>query len=187
MIHLTPAEYRTMPWANRGGTTTELMREDGPEGTLAWRLSMAVVDGDGPFSHFDGVDRCLTVIDGPGFGLVGPHGRRDAVPMTPLHFPGDIETAAVDVTAPVRDFNVMVDRASFTVAVRVARAPQRVHLAGAVMALFAVEPASFTLGRLGTDMGVHDLVTFEAECEVELGSGVVLAVEIVAREAAAGA
>ena len=68
--HLTPAGYRRQPWANGRGVTVELARADGPDG-LIWRLSMATVAEDGPFSLFPGIERNLTVISGPGFHLRG--------------------------------------------------------------------------------------------------------------------
>ncbi len=101
MIHLTPADYRTMPWANGRGQTTELLREDG------LRLSIATVAEDGPFSIFSGIARNLTVISGPGFRLSGDGIDLTAAPLSPVAFPGDVAISAVDVAAPSRDFNVM--------------------------------------------------------------------------------
>ena len=70
MKHLTPADYRTQPWANGRGQTVELLRLE-RDGVLHLRLSMATVAEDGPFSIFPGIDRNLTVISGPGFDLRG--------------------------------------------------------------------------------------------------------------------
>jgi environmental stress-induced protein Ves len=69
MRKLAPPSYRTMPWKNGGGTTIEIARSpEPPEGAglddLDWRVSMARVDGPGPFSRFEGVDRTLAVLDG---------------------------------------------------------------------------------------------------------------------------
>ena len=50
---LKPADYVRMPWKNGGGQTTEIVVH--PAGaTLAefdWRVSIADVDADGPFSQ----------------------------------------------------------------------------------------------------------------------------------------
>jgi environmental stress-induced protein Ves len=110
MKHLTCADYRTMPWANGKGTTVELLRVDGPQGLL-WRLSMASVVEDGPFSMLPGIDRNLTVVTGPGFRLNGPGVDLTCAPLVPVSFPGDVAVTALDVTAPSDDFNVMTDRA----------------------------------------------------------------------------
>ncbi len=66
MLHLTPADYTEMPWANGKGVTVEMLRLiEG--GALKWRLSRASVVEDGAFSLFSGGERHLTVITGPGF------------------------------------------------------------------------------------------------------------------------
>ena len=107
MRHLTVADYRVMPWANGRGVTTELIRVD-RDGALDWRLSMAQVVEDGPFSRLPGIERNLTVIEGPGFDLVGPGLRLRAAPLEPVAFSGDLEIGAEGVTGPSVDFNVMV-------------------------------------------------------------------------------
>lgn len=109
MRHLTPSDYRRMPWANGRGATVEMARADGPVGML-WRLSRAQVIEDGPFSIIPGVERNLTVISGPGFDLRGALALR-ADPLVPVAFPGDVALGAVGVTAACEDVNVMTDRA----------------------------------------------------------------------------
>jgi environmental stress-induced protein Ves len=104
--HLTGADFRVMPWANGRGTTTELWRED-RDGQLFWRLSRARVVEDGAFSLLPGVARNLTVINGPGFDLVGEGLHMRAVPFHPVAFGGELAIRAAGVTAPSDDFNVM--------------------------------------------------------------------------------
>jgi uncharacterized protein len=106
MKHLTLADYRVMPWANGRGQTVELIRQNDDSGNILYRLSMATVTEDGPFSVFPGLNRNLTVIEGPGFDLVGD-GTLRADPMVPVAFAGNIQLSAKNVTAPSRDFNVM--------------------------------------------------------------------------------
>lgn len=109
MIIRTPSDYRTMPWANGRGQTTELLREDGPHG-LALRLSIAVVAEHGPFSILPGIERNLTVISGPGFWLRGEGVTLHATPLTPVAFAGNVLITATDVAGPSEDFNVMTAR-----------------------------------------------------------------------------
>ena len=92
--HLTPAEYRRIPWANRRGETLELLRREGTEGQLLLRLSVAQVVEDGAFSRLPGIDRVLTVISGPGFDLAGGGLRLHADPLCPVAFFGDVAIAA---------------------------------------------------------------------------------------------
>jgi uncharacterized protein len=106
---LTPADYVTMPWANGLGQTVEMIRVD-RDGALWWRLSMASVVEDGAFSIFPQIDRNLTVISGPGFGLEGPGFDLMCNPLIPVAFPGDVPLRATGVREPSNDFNVMTLR-----------------------------------------------------------------------------
>ena len=61
MRHLTPADYRRMPWRNGGGVTTEIAIAPDGAGLVGerflYRVSIADVMSDGPFSRFEGYDR----------------------------------------------------------------------------------------------------------------------------------
>lgn len=134
---LEAADFRTMPWANGKGVTVELARADGPAGLL-WRLSRASVVEDGPFSVFPGVERNLTVLTGPGFGLAGDGIMLQARPFAPVAFAGDVPVAACGVTAPSDDFNVMTARTLPRPEVRVIAAAARLEPpAGGLLALYA--------------------------------------------------
>lgn len=163
MIHLTPADYTTMPWANGKGSTVELRRVD-RDGALLWRLSMARVAEDGPFSIFPAVERNLTVITGPGFRLQGEGIDIDCPPLQPRAFPGDVALMASGTAAGASDdFNVMTARHLPRPAVTVER---RAHLpAGGLLALFALAPAKVNGGA----MGLHDLVLTETAAQIDAG------------------
>lgn len=107
--HLTPADYREMPWANGKGVTVEMLRVD--DGGLKYRLSRASVVENGDFSIFPQIERNLTVITGPGFDLIGEGVQLNARPLQPVAFAGDLPIRAEGVTAPSDDFNVMTARA----------------------------------------------------------------------------
>ena len=70
------------PWKNGGGTTVEIAVFPAGAGFdgFDWRLSMADVVADGPFSAFPDIDRTLVLIDGPGLVLdvAGEPHRLDA-------------------------------------------------------------------------------------------------------------
>ncbi len=120
---LLPASgYRRMPWKNGGGETFEIAVS--PPGAslegMDWRISMAVVASDGPFSSFPGVDRTLTILDGEGLQLdVGAgHDVLLSTDSAPLHFPADVPTSARLVQGTVTDLNVMTRRQSYRHAVQ---------------------------------------------------------------------
>jgi environmental stress-induced protein Ves len=63
------SEFGPMPWKNGGGSTREIVRV--PENTehWQWRLSIADITADGPFSAFPGCTRSLTLLEGAGMAL----------------------------------------------------------------------------------------------------------------------
>jgi environmental stress-induced protein Ves len=99
-------DVRPQPWANGGGTTRVLARAD--DG--AWRISLADVDRDGPFSVFPGQDRLLTVVDGPVLGLDVDGATQVVEPQRPFAFSGDAVVVASVPEGPVRVLDVVVDR-----------------------------------------------------------------------------
>lgn len=165
--HLTPADYRRQPWANGRGVTVELARADGPGGLL-WRLSMATVAEDGPFSLFPGIERNLTVISGPGFRLQGDGIALDARPLTPVAFPGDVPLAATQVAALSEDFNVMTARALPRPEVAVVTGEARIE-AGGLVAVFALDAMHAT----GRQMARHDLILTDGPLHLK-GSALVV-------------
>lgn len=118
MRHLKPADYRSMPWKNGKGTTTEIAIHPPGSGVVGapfmWRVSIADVPESGPFSRFPGYDRTIMMIDGDdGMWLDGaPDGPIELTkPLVPQCFSGDWEIAGRLIGGPLRDFNLMVERA----------------------------------------------------------------------------
>lgn len=113
--HLTPADYRTTPWRNGGGTTTEIAVS--PAGTgvgdaFDWRLSTAEVAADGPFSTFPGYQRSLSLLSGGGILLdAGEEGDIELrEPYKPVSFAGEWEIQGRLLGAAIRDLNLIFAR-----------------------------------------------------------------------------
>jgi environmental stress-induced protein Ves len=110
-------DCKTTPWKNGGGSTTEIAI--GPASasleSFDWRVSMARVASDGPFSDFAGIDRTLAVIKGN--GLVLTIGERAPVTLSsgadPVGFSGDTPTSARLSAGEITDLNVMTRRGRF--------------------------------------------------------------------------
>ena len=116
---LRSADHRRMPWKNGGGgETVEVIVH--PEGAslsdFGWRVSMATVACDGPFSVFPGIDRTLAVLSGDGMDLsIEGMGDRLLTPASaPLPFPADAPTTARLTGGPITDLNVMTRRGVFS-------------------------------------------------------------------------
>ncbi|MER8867982.1 HutD family protein [Mesorhizobium sp. M0751] len=115
---LRASEYRSMPWKNGGGVTTEIAVSPPGAGLddFDWRVSMARVESSGPFSGFAGVDRTLALLEGE--GIVLDIAGRPPVEITkasvPIVFPADVPTQATLIAGPITDLNVMTRRARAT-------------------------------------------------------------------------
>ncbi|MBP1296363.1 HutD/Ves family protein [Bradyrhizobium elkanii] len=111
------ADCSTTPWKNGGGETTEIAVEPANASLDAfdWRISVARVASDGPFSEFAGIDRSLAVAKGRGLALtIG-----DAAEIVldeisePIPFAGDTPTSARLLAGAITDLNVMTRRGRF--------------------------------------------------------------------------
>jgi environmental stress-induced protein Ves len=105
-------------WKNGAGVTREIAVSpcDDGEAGFDWRISVAEVDRDVPFSAFPGIDRCIVLLSGAGMGLASVDGaialRLDR-PFAPLRFSGDIAFDAALIDGACRDFNVMTRRGAW--------------------------------------------------------------------------
>jgi environmental stress-induced protein Ves len=110
------SEYRVMPWKNGGGTTTEVAISPEDAGLSGkpfdWRVSIADIAADGPFSKFRGYDRHIMAIGGKGVVLdTDEAGRLDLTrKLTPVSFAGEWSVNGRLKNGPVRDFNLMLRR-----------------------------------------------------------------------------
>jgi uncharacterized protein len=127
---VTKTDYRPMPWKNGAGTTSEIAIYPSSaivsDESFLWRVSIAEVTGDAPFSRFLGCDRLIMLLDGDGMTL--DSGALGALaldkPLQPMALPGELAVTAKLKGGPCRDFNVMTQRLK-------ARARLSVHTLGA--------------------------------------------------------
>lgn len=105
------------PWKNGGGVTRQIAASPPGAGfdDFRWRVSMAEVRADGPFSAFPGVDRVLAVLEGRLALSVAGDKPFDLSPASPpAAFPGDAAATGRVVGGPVLDLNVMTRRGAVT-------------------------------------------------------------------------
>lgn len=116
------ADHHIMPWKNGGGQTAEIavFPADSALADFGWRISMATVASDGPFSVFDGIDRTLTVLEGAGLILAieGQPQHTLTASSAPLFFAADAATNSILVDGTVIDLNVMTRRGRYMHSVR---------------------------------------------------------------------
>lgn len=114
LMVLDPSRVAPVPWRNGAGSTRELASVADSSGTLLWRISLADLDHDAPFSQFDGMDRTLVAlgeirleVDGETLHLMSGEQAR---------FRGEASTS-VTLDRPARALNVMVRRDACSAAV----------------------------------------------------------------------
>ena len=101
-------EYRRERWRNGAGWTREIAAEpDG--GAWTWRLSIAEIEQDAPFSRFEGVDREIILLSGNGVRLRFDDGNVHALepPHGRLRFAGEAGVHGELIDGPTQDFNLM--------------------------------------------------------------------------------
>ncbi len=137
-----------VPWKNGGGVTREIA-EYRDAGALLWRLSMADVASDGPFSDFAGLTRILTVIDGTGMELATPHGTLHADFAVPIRFDGGLPVTSRLKRGPLRDLNLMFDPRRIEGSATALSAPARPALRPDAGLTYAVHCLSGAVGMAG--------------------------------------
>lgn len=107
------AELAEIPWSNGLGVTREVARKDEGSGSAAflWRISIARIDGDAPFSALPGVDRSLMALGKDGVTLVvGNTDPRHLALHEIVLFKGEDDVRPVGITRPSLDLNLMTRR-----------------------------------------------------------------------------
>lgn len=184
------AGLATVPWKNGSGSTTEIAVDppDGDFDNFNWRVSLATISENGPFSVFPGVERTLALVDGHGLTLDIDGNDRVLVGKDEpvLAFSGDSEVEATLNRGPSVDFNVMT------------RSETCYHLFGRrrllgtssgfaprgdVSVLFLAEGDSLSVSSDGERIGMvrFDTILFRGDASIwrlEGGPGVVLIADI---------
>lgn len=173
---LLRADERTaQPWRNGAGLTRDVA-VDRPGDAFGWRVSIATIDRDTPFSAFPGYDRTLLQIAGGPLLLALPVRSVFLRPGEHVAFAG--ETAVMGrVGTTVTALNVMTDRNLFShrIGRRTVRAGER-FAATAVTILVALTNGLIVDGR---HIAALDAILMKtgASCMLH-GDGVVAAIHI---------
>ena len=163
---LKAERHRRMPWKNGGGETIEIAVHPPGAGLSGfdWRISMASVVADGPFSRFEGIDRTLAVLTGHGMDLeIEGMGRRSLTAGSdPLAFPADAPTGARLHDGAITDLNVMTRRGAFRHRVaRVTLSGAAIELKGRWNFLIPLGPCAMAPGAGAVEIEAGDAIAFE--------------------------
>ena len=126
------------PWRNAGGWTRTLASAHDDAGVL-WRISVADIESEGPFSTFAGMDRTAVLLEGAGLMLAGAgEPIRFQSPGDAAAFPGEAQMRSRLGRGPARLLNVMTRRAASVASVETCPLRCDAPPHGGVMLLLAV-------------------------------------------------
>jgi uncharacterized protein len=153
VIHAS--DYREQPWKNGGGLTREIAVafSDDEATSVLWRVSLATIDRDGPFSEYRGYDRTIVALDADpveldvdGKLIVLEQGR-------PHEFRGEARVACRLQGNATRDLNAMTLRDAFVHDVEIVTSTQRFVLDDDEIAfVYAIDGAA-AVGNMPCDAG----------------------------------
>ncbi|QNE36736.1 HutD/Ves family protein [Leifsonia shinshuensis] len=162
LLSRTSREVR--PWKNACGVSEDILVSPTVDasGHPYWRVALATVDSDVPFSRFEGMERILMPISRDGMELA-IDGEFTRVPRySVLAFPGEAAVAAHNVRVPSQDINVMIDRnagsATLTRRYVVGSTPIRKAAEKEVAVIVALAP---TLRRNGNPLLIGDAILLD--------------------------
>jgi len=117
ILKVRAGDFREGRWPNGAGVSWTIATE--PSAAMltncCWHFATALIERSVPFSFLPGIDRVLTLLEGPGFALCLADGREIAVNRcnTPVRFPGDVLTECLVSSAPSRVLNVLFARSLY--------------------------------------------------------------------------
>jgi environmental stress-induced protein Ves len=141
------------PWRNGGGLTRELVvfpvREN-----WHWRVSVADIEREGPFSLYEGVERWFAVLSGAGVRLrIGDAQHALAATSEPIVFDGAVQAQCELLRGPTRDLNLMVSQGRGSMR-RVSGSSALAVSSGAAVALWTgAHPATATFEGVPSAFG----------------------------------
>lgn len=105
-------------WRNGGGTTRTLARSGD-----RWRVSLASIERDGPYSQFPGIARASLVVSGDGITLTSDEAVVPLRPSIVETYDGDVAWHATLVSGPCAALNVMTAKGRYRTTVRLVDEP----------------------------------------------------------------
>lgn len=173
-------EYRTMPWKNGRGVTTELfVKNCSDSDKYIYRLSIAGVTENGQFSDFSGYDRKLIMLEGNGVRLKHSEGKKSSILTTSniAEFSGDEETHAELVNGPIRDFNIMTLREKCRSAAEVIHGTKKLSLSCDELLIYAKTSSKIAFSNKELTLESENLFYIQdpGQSEISVSGSVIVA------------
>lgn len=137
-------------------------------------VSFAWLDADAPFSVLSGIDRTITLVEGPGFALdVAGQALVVTARFVPTRFDGGATTTCA-IAGPSRVLNVMTQRGSFRHSVAILDRSGSIVPGGGPACVAVLLDGRGAID--GIDLGRLDAVCLDGAAELELSVGGAVAV-----------
>ncbi len=156
-------DLRQEPWRNGQGTTRTLAQRE-QDGKPLWRISVADITGDAPFSQFDGLDRKAVLVHGHGVKLWCDRGAWVMNSIGDVaSFPGELPVHTEIACSLARFWNVMADRSKVRIDQRVSSSPhESISVDGDGALMVIAGEAEVLLGdRLSTTLRTGEGLLFD--------------------------
>jgi environmental stress-induced protein Ves len=168
-------------WKNGGGTTQSLICWPSPS-QWVFRMSVARIDSDGPFSEFMGVERWFAVLRGNGVTLQFPDRRVVLGHKDPaLQFSGETACQCSLTRGPTLDFNLMVQGIS----AKMARIDRLAYIGNfksqTTLAIFVVEAGGhIQINQQTQELNTESLywITLDQDEQIEFNGMHVMLIEM---------
>lgn len=172
------SDLEPAPWKNGGGTTREVTSGPGGSTDWDWRVSVADVEQDGPFSAYPGVDRVITLLEGPAMDLTFGASTTRLTLREPFAFRGEERVHCTVPGGRTRDLNLMTRRGRATGEAAVCESADAQRLEGAGHTLVVALEDGLEVGdRSNTwTLGRYDAVSATTPLTVGPGAFAVLRV-----------
>jgi len=131
-------DYLKMPWKNGQGFTREIRREPA-EGDFHWRLSIAQIKENGPFSSFPHYTRIISTLTGAGMVLtVDGTKSRPLRQYDPFIFSGASSVESELIDGPIEDFNLIFNPDFYQANLKWLNMDQSVEITGGTVLIYSV-------------------------------------------------
>lgn len=172
MIRLLPyADCPEMPWKNGLGVTREISRHPAVE-AYDWRISVATIRDDGPFSRFSGYLRNISVLEGEGMFLTIDGEESGLIaPFQAADFNGESEVSCKIHGGPLLDFNVIYKAETTTAAVSWLRDGEWTEQQNTQLLFNAGETLELEVNGQHYALGHYDSLLIGAPASVAVASG----------------
>lgn len=175
-ILLRAATRERRPWKNGGGRTSDVVVFPAGSGLddFAWRISIADVEADGPFSVFPMAERHIVILAGTLRQRFDDRDRILSAGDAPFSFPGAAPVTGHPVDGPARDLNLMVRTDRCDGHLRII-APGQARAGSPVTIVVAPRAATVTVDGATFALDAEDALLLLGPADIDSASPLILA------------